>query len=53
VLDVIAKLILDAVAEAWVEVAPIEAARVQVPGATKATKPDDELMVQTDAVELV
>jgi hypothetical protein len=53
VLDVIAKLMLDAVAEACGELAAIDAAIVQVPGATKATKPDDELTVQTEAVELV
>ena len=52
-LEVIAKLILDAVAEACAELAAIDAASVQVPGATKATKPDEELTVQTDVVELV
>jgi hypothetical protein len=53
VLDVIAKLMLDAVAEECAELAAIDAARVQVPGATKATKPDEELIVQTEVVELV
>ena len=51
-LDVIAKLILDAVAEECDDVAAMDAPRVHVPGATKATKPDDELMVQTEVVEL-
>jgi hypothetical protein len=53
VLEVIAKLTLDAVAEECAELAAIDAARVQVPGATKATKPDEELTVQTEVVELV
>mgnify|MGYP006999136741 CR=1 FL=1 len=44
---------LEAVAEECEEVAAIDAERVQVPGATKATRPDEEFTVQTEVVELV
>ena len=44
---------LDALAEECEAVAAIEAAIVQVPGATNATKPVEELIVQTEVVELV
>jgi hypothetical protein len=49
----VVKLILDEVADAYVVPAPIVAVKVQVPAETKATKPVDELTVQTPAVELV
>ena len=53
VLEIIVKLMVVAVAEECDELAAIDAPIVQVPGATKATNPDEELMVQTEVVELV
>jgi hypothetical protein len=50
---VVVKLILDEVADPYVESAAIEAAMVQVPTETNATKPLVELIVQIEAVELV
>ena len=46
------KLILEEVALAYVASAAIDAVMVQVPAETKVTTPEDELMVQTDVVEL-
>jgi hypothetical protein len=50
---VVVKLILDEVADPYVESAAIDAAMVQVPTETNATKPLVELIVQTEAVELL
>ena len=47
------KLMFDDVADAYVESAAIETEMVQVPAETKATRPEDELTVQIEVVELV
>ena len=49
----VVKLILDEVADPYVESAAIDAAMVQVPTEINATKPLVELIVQTEAVELL
>jgi hypothetical protein len=53
VLEIIVKLMVLAVADECEAVAAIDAVIVQVPGATNAIKPVEELMVQTEVVELV
>ena len=53
VLEIIVKLMVVAVAEECDELAAIDAPIVHVPGATKATNPVEELIVQTEVVELV
>jgi hypothetical protein len=53
VASVVVKLISDEVAAPYVPSAVIEAEIVQVPADTKATRPEDELTVQTPVVELV
>ena len=50
--EVMVKLIEAEFAEEYPPAAVIAAAIVQVPASTKATKPVDELIVQTDVVEL-
>ena len=49
---VVVKLMLDEVAAAKVAPALTEAVNVQVPAATNATSPDEELIVQTASVVL-